>query len=323
MRAIRYYAAVCAACLAPGCTDPTLPAVGTGTHPVSGVVAAEAPLAFRPFGIAVSRAGVVYATQLDNASLGVGSTENIGLTRIIAVGNTPTAVAFDPSGSTAYVTNQLSSNVGVVDVASGSQVALVPVTGSTFNLIVAPNGRTVYVTTNSNQVHAISTASRTVTASVAVGPAPNALAFGSGDTLLYVSTVVGGTVAEINVKGTPFLSRTFVLGGSPQGIAVSPDNATLYVANESGALDVVDIATGTVTTPVNFGAGAFGLALTPDGTQLYATLWTVGAVTIVDRATLTIVKTISTGGTPRRVAFSPDGLTAVVASEAGSVIFIR
>ena len=323
MRAIRYYAAVGAACLAQGCTDPTLPGAGFGAHPVAGVVVASAPLAFRPFGIAVSRAGTVYVTQLDNASLGVGSAVTAALSGSIAVGNTPTAVAFDPSGSTAYVTNQLSSNVGVVDVASGGQVALIPVTGNTFNVIVAPGGDHVYVTTNSNQVHAISTASRTVTASVAVGAAPNGAAFGPGDTLLYVSSFVGGTVAEINVKGNPFVSRTFVLGDTPQGIAVSPGGDALYVANESGALDVVDIASGNVTTPLNFGAGAFGLALTPDGAQLYATLWTAGAVAVVDRASLTLVKTISTGGTPRRVAFSPDGLTAVVASEAGSVIFIR
>ncbi|MFI5279115.1 MAG: YncE family protein, partial [Gemmatimonadales bacterium] len=116
---------------------------------------------------------------------------------------------------------------------------------------------------------------------------------------------------------------TFVLGGAPQGIAVSPDGSTLYVANESGDLDVVDIASGNVTAPLNFGAGAFGLALSPDAVQLYATLWTVGSVAVVDRATLTIVKTISTGGIPRRVAFSPDGLTAAVASEGGSVVFIR
>ncbi len=311
-------------CLAPAaCVNPLLPGGSTGSHPVAGVVVATVPLAFRPFGIAVSRSGVVYATQLDNASMGVGSTGALALTGGIAVGNAPTAVAFDPSGGTAYVTNQLSSNLGVVDVASSAQVAVVPVTGNTFSVIVAPNGATLYTTTNTNQVHAISTSSRTVTGSVAVGAGPNGLVFGSGDTLLYVSTAIGGTVAELNVKGAPFAARTFVLGGTPQGIAISPRGDTLYIANESGVLDVVDVATGTVTTPVNFGAGAFGLALTPDATRLYATLPSVGAVSVVDRASLAIIKTITTGGIPRRIAFSSDGLTAAVASEAGSVVFIR
>lgn len=304
------------------CTDPTLPGPG-GAHPVSGVVAASVPLAFRPFAIAVSRTGLVYVTQLDNASVGVGSTDTLALTGGIAVGSTPSAVAFDPSGSTAYVANQASSNVGVVDVASSTQVSVIPVTGNPFNIIVAPDGARVFVATNSNQVHAIKTSSRTVTGSVAVAPAPSAMVLGSGDTLLYVSSFVGGTVTEINVKGLPAVSRVYTVGGTPQGVAISPHGDTLYVANESGVLDVVDVASGTVTTPVNFGAGAFGLALTPDATQLYATLPNVGAVSVVDRASLTIIRTITTGGIPRRIAFSPDGLTAAVASEAGSVVFIR
>jgi YVTN family beta-propeller protein len=324
MRAIRYYAALGAACLAPvACTDPTLPGA-PGAHPVSGTVVANVPLAFRPFGIAVSNGGIVYATQLDNASMGAGSTTSLTLSGGIAVGNAPTAVAFAPSGTTAYVANQLSSNVGVVDVASSTQVSLVAVTGNTFNVIVSPNGSRVFVATNSNQVHEINASSRTVTGSVAVASAPSAMVFGKGDTLLYVSSFVGGTVTELNVSGDqPVVSRVYNVGGRPQGIAISPGRDTLYVANEMGTLDVVDIASGTITSPVNLGSGGLGLALTTDATQLYVTLGDVGAVSVVDRASLTIIKSITTGGTPRRIAFSPDGLTAVVASEAGSVVFIR
>jgi YVTN family beta-propeller protein len=306
------------------CTNPTLPGVPpAGTHPAAGVVVATALLGFQPFGIAVSRAGIVYATQLNNASLSAGSTATLLLSGSIAVGNSPTAVAFDPAGTSAYVANQISSNVGVVDVASSAQVSVVPVTGNPFNVIVAPDGARVYVATSTNQVHAISTSSRTITGSVAVAAAPSAMAFGSGDTLLYVSSFVGGAVTELNVKGTPVATRVYSLGGTPQGIAVSPGRDTLYVANESGVLQVVDIASGTISAPVNFGSAAFGLALTPDATQLYATLPNAGAVSVIDRASLTIIKTIPTSNVPRRIAFSPDGLTAAVACEAGAVVFIR
>ena len=323
MRTLAPLAAAVTSAVLGACVDPAAPGAGSGTHPANGAVVAAPHLGFRPFGIAVSRQGTVYATQLDNASLGVGSAETLSLSTSVAVGNSPTAVAFDPGGATAYVTNQLSSNVGVVDVASNRQVALVPVNGNTFNVIVAPDGGTVYVTTNTNQVHAISTSTRTVTGSLAVDIAPNALVFGSGDTLLYVSSALAGTVTEISLSGPMHIARGYIVGGTPQGLAISPDHGTLYVANEAGALDVVDLATGTVTTPVSLGAGAFGLALTPDGQQLYVTLPSVGAVDVVDRVSLTLLKTITTGGTPRRIAFSADGLTAAVTSEAGSVVFIR
>ena len=163
---------------------------------------------------------------------------------------------------------------------------------------------------------------RAVVDSVAVGDAPNALVFGRGDTLLYVSSFLGGTVAEISVSGALAIARTFTLGGKPQGMALSPDGSKLYVANESGVLDVVDIASGTVTAPVSLGGSGFGLAMTPDTLQLYVTLLS-GGVAVVDRASLSVTRTIPTGGQPRRVVFSPDGLTAVIADQAGSVIFIR
>lgn len=291
------------------------------THP-AGAVAANLPVSLRPFGIAVNNAGLVYATRLDAAAVTTGNTDSLTVGPTIAVGYAPTAVAFEPYGATAYVANQYSGAIGVVDVASGSQVRQVPITGDPFNVTVSPGG-TVYATANTGWAFAIDPVTLMVTDSLWLGGAPSSMVFGSGDTLLYVSDFTAGTVVEIWLRSRLSTKRTFPVGGAPQGLAISPDRTTLYIANEAGSLMTLAIASGAVTRTTSLAAGGFGLALAPDGTQLYVSLPAAGSVVVVDRASGAILSTIATGGQPRRVAFSADGATAAVANEAGSVVFIR
>jgi YVTN family beta-propeller protein len=71
------------------------------------------------------------------------------------------------------------------------------------------------------------------------------------------------------------------------------------------------------------GAPVFGLSLTPDNAQLYATSPETGMLWIVDRASRAQVKTLPVGGTPRRIAFDERGTRAVVSNEAGFVTIIE
>ena len=64
-------------------------------------------------------------------------------------------------------------------------------------------------------------------------------------------------------------------------------------------------------------------ALSPDGTQLYVTVPSLGKVYAVRRETRRIVHTLDTGGTSRRVAFDRSGSTVVISNEAGWVDFVR
>ncbi|PYO86213.1 MAG: hypothetical protein DMD66_14015, partial [Gemmatimonadetes bacterium] len=123
----------------------------------------------------------------------------------VAVGSVPTAVAFNSGGTIAYVTNQLSQNLGVVDVATNTQTDVIPVNGDPFVVIVQPGDSIIYVSTNVNRVYGIRVATKALVDSF---PTP---AIGNGmlikDTLLYVSTHSGGTVIEFNLK-TRTVART-------------------------------------------------------------------------------------------------------------------
>lgn len=288
------------------------------THP-AGVLDAAAPtITGRPFGVAVSRNGLIYVPRLDAEMISV---LDASLTVIdsIDVGSTPTGVVFSKDGTRAYVTNQGGPTLGVINVAAGEQVDEVPVSASPFVPAVSPSGNTVYVTSGGANVYLVNRSSGTVTDSIEVGAVTNGIAFHPKQDKVYFSSP-GGTISEYGLNGDSL--RTFTPGGAPQGVAVSPDGTELYVANENGWLEIFQLSNGS-SVKVTLDSGGFGLALTPDGEFVYVSEPGVGKVQIVSVATRNVVGTLNVGGTPRRIAFTRTGEMAVVANEAGYVNFVK
>jgi YVTN family beta-propeller protein len=99
------------------------------------------------------------------------------------------------------------------------------------------------------------------------------------------------------------------VGAVPIGVAITPDGARAYVANEvSGGVSVIDTTTNTVvaTIPVE---GGFAVAITPDGTRAYVAN---GDVSVVDTASNTVIATISGLLDSIAIAITPDGTRAYV-----------
>ncbi|HXI21942.1 MAG TPA: YncE family protein, partial [Gemmatimonadales bacterium] len=289
-------------------------------HPV-GTVLDSVALGSRPFGVAVSRTGVVYVTQLDNARVSRVDT-NHTVVDSIEVGQVPTGITFSPDGQFAYVTNQLSQNVGVIDVALAQQARTIPVPCNPFVPFVSPDGQKLFVTCNTSMVYVADPTPGVLTDSITLTQAPNAIALNPDQQRIYVSAFFGGTVSEISIASGAVL-RTFSPGGMPQGMVVSPDGAELFVANEAGWVDVYDLGTGQPEPQVVLSGGGFGLALSPDLAYLYVTEPNAGLVEIIDLGSRAVAHTLQVHGVPRRIAFTRHGGVAVIPNEGGYVSFVR
>ncbi len=167
-------------------------------------------------------------------------------------------MAFNSRGTRAYVTNQLSHSVSVIDVATGVAVNDIAVEGNPFVAIVGPSDRRLLVTTNADRVYVINLASRPEgdRALLRFTSPSNGLALSRDGRYVYVSTLAG-EVAEVELDSN-VVRRVFAVGGVAQGLGVSPDGDELYVANEAsdpaGGLDVRRIAfdrEGTVAVVAN------------------------------------------------------------------------
>ncbi len=309
-----------------GCSSTSDPGPGPGpgnnpTHPAGTAVTSTA-VGSRPYGIAVSKDGVVFVTQLDTGTVTRLSLATGAIAGTVTVGNVPTDVAFNASGTTAYVTNQFSSNLGVVNVAAGTQGLTTAVGGTPFRVALQPVNGHIYVSSNSDSIYVVDAGTNAVTARIEVGLDPNGFAFNAAGTRLWISNQSDGTVTELNTA-TNAVIRTITVNGTPQDLVVSPDGTELYIANLATGVEVWNLASASLTLTLPFQGGGFGLALTPDGTQLYAAATVTGKVYIIDRVTRTFVQTLNLGGLPRRIAFSATGDVAVISNEAGSVTFVR
>lgn len=279
-------------------------------------------LAGQPFDVAVSRHGAVYVTcghaavvqrlDLDAASPG----------RSIAVGSVPSCVTFSADGLHAYVTNQFSRTVGIIDVRRHRQIDEILLPGDPVPLLLDADQHTVHVTTNQDALLAVDLASRRATRRLALPATSHHLALHPSGRRLYVATRAAGTVLEVDPEDYRVL-RQFNLGGMPQGLVIVRSGARLLVANEGGVIQSVDLKAGRVAEQSDLGAGAFGLAVSPGEDVLYAGLPASGQIHVLDVETLAHRGVIEVGGVPRGLAFDLHGQRLIAVNEAGWVDLVR
>ena len=291
---------------------------GGAVHPI-----ARLPLDQAPTDIAIADSGAAYVTRAYAAVVERLDLRSLRPAGAIPVGVNPTRIAFEPTGRRAYVSNQFSDSVSVIDTASDTVVDEIPVAGNPAPLVVAANRQILYVTTNLDRLFAIDVRSKRVIAEADLPAASHHLALHPDRKRLFVATRSAGLVLELDA-GSLERTRSFRVHGYAQGLALG--GATeLYVANESGWLDVLNLDAGDIIASLRLDAGAYGLDVSPspDQRRLFVTLPSIGHVAVIARDTLRRVTTIPTGGTPRHTAFTRDGRTAVIVNEGGWIDVVR
>jgi YVTN family beta-propeller protein len=301
--------------------DSTAPPPPANPNPT---IAVHVVVAGGPIDVAALSNGTAFVTlDAANTVQAVNLATGVVAGSPIAVGQVPTFVIFDAAGTTAYVSNQYSDNVGVINVSQGTQVSTIPVHGDPIPMQVAADGSALFVTTNLNRLYKISLASKTATDSLALPATSHHLLLSPNGTRLYVATRDGGSVLEVDPSHLTLL-RTFTLGGRTQAMVFSPDRNTLYVANETKpVLQSINLVSGAMADSAVLAGGANGVALSADGTLLYASIIFGGELQVVKRTTMAVVSTVITGGVPRAVIFDAPRNQVVVANETGWVDILR
>ena len=297
---------------ADGCTQPGRPA-----GKILGAVEVGSP-----WGVAVRDDGLAYFTQLFESGVGITSTSTRTLDGFVSTGSVPTGVAFSPDGNTVYVGNQ-DATVTVIDVATRQVTATWSTEGTAVYAVqVSPEGDLLFAGGGSETLFVFDTGTGDILDRVTVGQSVNAFAVAPGNRLLYLSSFAAGTVTEIDIF-TQTVLRTFPVGGTPQGVAINRKGTRLYVANEQGYLNDIDLRTGVIGPTIPLAGGGFGVGVTPDDNQAYITIPTQGIVQIFGLQSQKLAGTLKVEGDPRRVGFSRTGKVGAVTNGAGYLTFIK
>src|SRR3989442_402718 len=199
-----------------------------------------------------------------------------------ALASVPAAAQCD-----AYVVDNATNSIRVINTLTKMVVAVIPVQWSPFGVAITPNGAFAYVTNTGMicdfcpvsqppSVSVIDTASYKVVATIPVGQYPAGVAITPNGAFAYVANFNSNNVSVINTAtnsvtatvtvittATTVVVATVGVGGKPESVAITPDGFFAYTSNfMMGTLSVIDTATnGVVDTVQAAGTQPLGIAI--------------------------------------------------------------
>jgi YVTN family beta-propeller protein len=206
------------------------------------------------------------------------------------------------SGLLAYVTNEDSQDLTIIDTRTDSAVATIPVGTRPRGVRVSPDGKSVFVALSGSP------------------KCPPTMPDEECEKLKADKSKDG--IAVVDAASRKVL-RVLPGGSDPETFDVSHDGSTLFVSNEdAGTASIVDVASGKIRSTVKVGREPEGVRVHPDGNTVWVTGETDHNVTIVDTKSGKVLGHVEVGKRPRSLAFTPDGKRAYVTSEVDGTVWV-
>lgn len=229
---------------------------------------------------------------------------------------------------TIVASNMDAHTVSIVDVASGKTHVTVPVGQGPHEVAISPDGKQAVVAIYGNRNSVGSsltifdlTAPQQAPRIVELGPGnqrPHGLAYLPDGQSLLVTGERAQRVLVVNLATGAIDSSMSTRQPASHMVTLSRDGARAYTTNISAmSVSALDVNARTVRDPFVIGARVEGLAVTPDGREVWAGGNESHLVYVLDGTSGAILARIEGFGMPYRIGMTPDAKTAVV-SDPGS-----
>lgn len=235
----------------------------------------------------------------------------------IPVGSAPYNIAVTPDGKTAYVGNDSSESLNVVNLQTGQAAPALELGTNLYVIAIGPDGKTAYMTTSSGKVLVLDTQTNQVVGSIPIEGEASSLwgvAFSPDGKTAYVANDENNTIVVIDTATGQVVGAPIPVGEDPINIAFTPDGNWAYVTNdESNDVSVINTTTRQVVGTIPVGEEPWGIAITPDGKKAFVANYASQNVTVIDTQTNQVVGSpIPVGEEPYETAITPDGKTLYV-----------
>ncbi|GAC1495457.1 MAG: beta-propeller fold lactonase family protein [Chamaesiphon sp.] len=223
-----------------------------------------------------------------------------------------------------YTADQTSNTISVINPANNTLVGRISLGNSRPNVLSAlyrgelnvhglgfsPDHRTLAViSTGSNAVTLIDTATNTIKGTVYIGRSPHEGFFTPNGRELWVAVRGEDYISVIDPEAMREVRQIKVAKG--QGMVMfSPDGKLAYICSSFTAeLDVIDTRSYQVTKRIPV-VSPFSpnIAITPDGSRVWLTHKDVGKVSVVDTESMTVKAILETGAITNHVNFANNRL---------------
>jgi YVTN family beta-propeller protein len=254
---------------------------------------------------------------------------SLKVTGAIKAGERVHGVCLQADGKRLFATVETDHTLRIIDTASRQTIATVKVSGRPNQCAATPDGKYVAVPIrDGDSVDIIDVKQERIVKNLPLKEPHNALNTGS-NRYIYVSSMGGNEVDLVDLEKMDYAAHIPV-GGRPRPYVVSQDGNTLYVAlaNLHGFV-IVDIPGKKVLERVEIPPEhatlrkleyetpdtlTHGLALTPDGRELWVSSLLDDAMYIYDVKAKKVTGKVSTGMGPNWIVFTPDGKYACISN---------
>ena len=237
----------------------------------------------------------------------------------------PETLAITQNGPFAYVANNGSDTVSVINIPTGQVSDSILVGSGPWGTAISPDQTQVYVTNNQgNNVSVINAASGSVVATIPVQSSPLGVSFTPDGKEVYVVNGSSNTVSVIN-PATQTVITTVPVQNSPVGVAMAltSNGAFAYVTNfASNTVSVIAETTNTVVQTIPVGTGPRWVTVSPNSALAYVENAGSNNVSVISVATNKVTATIPVGTSPVGAAFTPDNSTVYVANSGSNNVSV-
>ncbi|MCB9295772.1 MAG: BspA family leucine-rich repeat surface protein [Lewinellaceae bacterium] len=125
---------------------------------------------------------------------------------------------------------------------------------------------------------------------------------------IYIPTLIDNKLNVIDVA-THQLVESIPVGTQPIGVAISPDQTKVAVANFQGnTVSLVDVTTNSVISTISTGDNPYSVIFSSDGTLIYVTNYNANTVEVFNSSTYAQVgAAVPVGDTPNALTISGNG----------------
>ena len=230
----------------------------------------------------------------------------------------------------AYITNQGSHDVSVIDLALLRVVATVPVGRAPAGVVAVSRAGRVFVSNpDDRSVSVIDMRSQTVVATLAhlgEGSGPVGIDASADGGHLFVADwfnnrlLVWQHPSELKALSKPW---TLPVGRAPAGVAASADGSTVYVAErDDNSVAVVDVAARRVRGRVQVGERPFAVLLDEARQRLFVLNVFSNDVSVVDTRSLSVSATVKVGKAPYGAALAAGGTLLYVTNQHADTVSV-
>lgn len=215
----------------------------------------------------------------------------------------------------AYVSNEGSGTVSVIDTASDTVVASIQTGGKPRGAAAGADGRLYVSDQPNNRLVVIDLKDRRIAGSMALGVSPEGVGRSADGRWIAAASEQSNSVTFVDTRVQREVFIVKVKGENPEHAVFSPDGRFVYVSAEDGdTVEVIDFARRAQVAQVKVGARPRGIGFLPDGSRAYVAAENADTVFAIDAHTHKVLASIPAGKRSNGIAVHPDGRRVYVSN---------